>query len=70
MDPADENLGVIRHHLALAYDASGDKESARASLDRAIAAHEAYVESQKARGVPVEAEPTWFAEARTLRERL
>ena len=46
----DATLGIIRHHLALAYEASGDKENAKTTLDRAIAAHQAFVEAQKARG--------------------
>ena len=66
----DATLGIIRHHLALAYEASGDKENARTTLDRAIAAHEAFKEAQKARGVPVGSDPTWFQDARKMRERL
>jgi tetratricopeptide (TPR) repeat protein len=68
--PEDATLGVIRHHLALAYEASGDKENARTTLDRAISAHEAFVEAQKARGVPVGADPSWYQDARKMRERL
>jgi tetratricopeptide (TPR) repeat protein len=69
--PADDtNLGLVRHHLALAYVASGDKVSARDTLDRAIEAHAAYVETQQARGVPVGTEPSWLKEARRLRDRL
>ena len=66
----DATLGIIRHHLALAYEASGDKENAKTTLDRAIAAHEAFVEAQKARGVPVGTDPSWFQDARKMRERL
>ncbi len=68
--PEDATLGIIRHHLAQAYEASGDKENARTTLDRAIAAHEAFVEAQKARGVPVGSDPSWYADARKMRERL
>jgi tetratricopeptide (TPR) repeat protein len=68
--PDDYNLGLVRHHLAMAYEASGDKVSARDTLDRAIEAHSAFVEAQKARGVPVGADPAWLGEARSLRERL
>src|SRR5262245_48733548 len=70
MKPEDATLGIIRHHLALAYEASGDKENARTTLDRAIAAHEAFKEAQKARGVPVGADPAWLEDARKMRERL
>jgi tetratricopeptide (TPR) repeat protein len=66
----DATLGIIRHHLAQAYEASGDKVNARTTLDRAIAAHQSFVEAQKARGVPVGADPSWFADARKMRERL
>jgi tetratricopeptide (TPR) repeat protein len=68
--PEDATLGIIRHHLAQAYEASGDKENARTTLDRAIAAQEAFVEAQKARGVPVGKDPTWYQDARKMRERL
>ncbi len=70
MPAEDANLGLVRHHLALAYDASGDKDNARTTLDRAIAAHEDFVEAQKARGVPVGEDPSWYREARSLREQL
>ena len=66
----DATLGIIRHHLAQAYEASGDKENAKTTLDRAIAAHQAFVEAQKARGIPVNSDPSWFADARKMRERL
>ena len=66
----DATLGIIRHHLALAYEASGDKANAKTTLDRAIAGHEAFKEAQKARGVPVGADPSWFEDARKMRERL
>ena len=68
--PEDATLGIVRHHLAQAYEASGDKENARITLDKAIEAHESFVEAQKARGVPVGADPTWYADARSMRERL
>jgi tetratricopeptide (TPR) repeat protein len=68
--PEDATLGIIRHHLALAYEANGDKENAKTTLDRAIAAQEAFVEAQKARGVPVGADPSWYQDARKMRERL
>ena len=66
----DANLGLVRHHLALAYDASGDQDNARAAADRALEAHQSFVEAQKARGVPVGASPPWVGEAQTLRARL
>lgn len=70
MPPDDTNLGLVRHHLAMAYEASGDKVSARDTLDRAIEAHLAFAEAQRARGLPVGSDPSWLREARSLRERL
>ena len=69
-EPGDANLGLIRHHLALAYEASGDQESARDTLDRAIEAYESFVESQRSRGRPVGSDPEWYSEARKMRARL
>jgi hypothetical protein len=65
----DPNLGVVRHHLAQAYEANGEPEQARETLDAALAAHDARVAEQEAAGASV-AEPTWYAEARAMRERL
>jgi tetratricopeptide (TPR) repeat protein len=68
--PEDATLGIIRYHLAQAYEGSGDKENAKSTLDRAIAAHEAFKEAQKARGVPVGSDPSWFQDAQKMRDRL
>ena len=70
IQPDDSNLGLVRHHLALAYEASGDKERARAAADRALAAHDSYADAQKASGDPVDEPPKWYAEALSMRERL
>ena len=63
MNPEDESLGVIRHHLALAYEENGEAEKAIESLDRAIASLDASLASGRE-------EPTWGAEVRSMRERL
>ncbi|HEY5658094.1 MAG TPA: tetratricopeptide repeat protein [Myxococcota bacterium] len=68
--PGDSNLGLVRHHLALAYEASGDRERARAAAERAVAAQEAYVEVKKASGEEVVEDPDWYAEALSMRKRL
>ena len=36
MDPDDPLLPTVRHHLALAYEATGDVQSARDQVDRAL----------------------------------
>jgi tetratricopeptide (TPR) repeat protein len=70
LPPGDANLGLIRHHLAQAYEASGDKDLARQTLDLALADHDAYVKAKRAEGAKEVSEPTWYAEARQMRERL
>ena len=70
MEADDPNLGLIRHHLALAYEASGDKENAKTTAGRAIEAHSVFVEAQRARGVQSPPTPPWVSEAESMRERL
>ena len=70
ISPDDANLGLVRHHLALAYEASGNEERALETAELALEARDAYVEAQKARGAEIAAEPDWASEARALRERL
>jgi tetratricopeptide (TPR) repeat protein len=69
MPPGDANLGLVRHHLAMAYEASGDKDLARQTLDLALSDHDAWVAARKAEGA-TPSEPTWYAEARQMKERL
>ena len=68
--PEDATLGDHPPPPGAGLRGDGDKENARRTLDRAIDAHEAFVEAQKARGVPVGADPTWYTDARKMRERL
>ena len=70
MPPGDANLGLVRHHLAQAYEASGDKDLARETLDRALADHDAFVAARRAEGKAQVSDPIWYAEARQMRERL
>jgi tetratricopeptide (TPR) repeat protein len=70
MKPGDPNSGVIRHHLAMAYEATGDEESARTTLDRAIEEQDSLMESQRARGDDVGPPPPWYDEALSMRTRL
>ena len=64
MNPEDQSLGVVRHHLALAYEENGESDKAIESLDRAIASLDA------ARAAGQENEPAWAAEVRSMRARL
>ncbi len=68
--PGDATLGMVRHHLALAYDANKQPELARATLERALAGYDAQLEALEARGVTVQSEPEWTTEARAMLERL
>jgi tetratricopeptide (TPR) repeat protein len=68
--PDDANLGLVRHHLALAYEASGDPQRAREAAIRALEAREAYLEAQRARGGKIDEHPPWHAEALAMRDRL
>lgn len=66
----DGSLGVVRHHLALAYEANGDTEEAIAALDRALSAVEAQNEIIRERGGKPGQEPAWVGEARSQRAKL
>lgn len=66
MDPDDPLLPTVRHHLALAYEATGDVKSARDQVERALADLEA-----KRQGGPEAAPgPDPSAELRALLDRL
>ena len=64
------NLGLIRHHLAAAYEASGDTDSARDVLDAAFESHGAWVDHERSQGRTVADEAPWFGEARDLEGKL
>jgi tetratricopeptide (TPR) repeat protein len=67
MEPDDPQLPIVRQHLALAYEASGDLKSARESVDQALAD----IEARRARdGGEASPEPAWAGEIRALQERL
>ena len=36
-DPNDASIGIVRYHLALAYEANGETDAAREALSRALA---------------------------------
>jgi tetratricopeptide (TPR) repeat protein len=68
MEPDDPQLPIVRQHLALAYEASGDLKSAREAVDQALAD----IEARRTRDGGGEAapEPAWAGEIRALQERL
>ncbi|MCH8132953.1 MAG: tetratricopeptide repeat protein [Myxococcales bacterium] len=69
-DPRDASLGVVRHHLAQAYEANGERENAVATLDRSLAALEEHMEAARVRGEDPGSQPEWAVEARAMRKRL
>jgi len=68
--PGDASLGVVRFHLAQAYEANGDPEDALAALDRALETLGTQMEAVRAQGDDPGPEPAWATEARVLRERV
>ncbi len=68
--PNDASLGVVRFHLAQAYEANGDAADALAAVDRALESLGAQMEAVKAQGGDPGPEPEWADDARALRERV
>ncbi len=68
-DPNDASIGIVRHHLAMAYEANGDFAQAREALTRALAGLEKQLAAARAKGATA-TEPPWAAEARAMLERL
>ncbi len=66
MDPEDPQLPVVRQHLALAYEAAGDVQSARDAVEKAISD----IEGRRQRDGQASPEPPWAGELRALRDRL
>ena len=60
----------MRHHLALAYKDSGDVDSARTILDRALDTQDVWVADQKAQGRQVNPTPAWYVEVQKLKATL
>jgi tetratricopeptide (TPR) repeat protein len=67
MQPDDPQLPIVRQHLAMAFEASGDVKSAREAVDQAIADIEARRTREGDRAAP---EPPWAGEIRAMRDRL
>ncbi|MDP6979920.1 MAG: tetratricopeptide repeat protein, partial [Myxococcota bacterium] len=68
-DADDPGLGVMRHHLALAYEADGSPDKAAAVLRTAVDDLEARQRAERAAGRnPVS--PPWEADVRNMLDRL
>ena len=57
--PGDADLGVVRVHLAMAYEANKQPDKAREALARALAALEKQHKAARERGVANPADPPW-----------
>ncbi len=63
----DPHLALVRHHLALAYEANGEPEKAEQTLEQAIRDLDAIYQAEEGeKGT----EPAWTAEIRSMHERL
>ena len=67
--PGEEGLGVIRHHLAQAYEANNELERAKEALERALADLDTLKKKAEERGATLK-EPSWVADVRAMLERL
>ena len=69
IDPGSPNLGIVRHHLAQAYEASDQKGKAIETLEKALSDLERQLAAIRGRGgKPVE--PEWSGGARAMLRRL
>ncbi len=68
--PGEADLGVVRMHLATAYEANRQPDKARETLSRAIAVLDEQQKAASAKGVAKPPEPPWAAGARAMLERL
>jgi tetratricopeptide (TPR) repeat protein len=66
----DPSLGIVRHHLALAYEANGEPDRAREVIERALADLDSVRAAQEARTGRPAGEPAWAGDLRSLRDRL
>lgn len=67
--PGEDSLGIIRHHLAQAYEANNEPERAKEALERALADLEIIKKRAEERGAAVK-EPAWAADVRAMLDRL
>ncbi len=69
MEPGSQNLGIVRHHLAQAYEASGQEQDAIETLERALSDLEQQLAASRGRPRQPE-EPAWSGPARDMLKRL
>jgi tetratricopeptide (TPR) repeat protein len=69
-DTNDASIGVVRYHLAQAYEANGETDAALAALDRSLGGLEAQMEAVRSGGGEPGPPPAWAEEARSMQERL
>ena len=68
-EPGDPSLGMVRFHLAQAYEANGDRALARETLERALGDLSSRRAPQSG-GEGEIAEPPWAADVRSMLSRL
>jgi tetratricopeptide (TPR) repeat protein len=68
-DPNDASIGIVRYHLALAYEANGETDNARDAIDRALAGLDKQLAAARAKGA-TPTEPAWAKDVRALQTRL
>jgi tetratricopeptide (TPR) repeat protein len=68
-EAGDPSLGVVRHHLALAYEAAGDLAEAGRAAERGLKDLEASIADAKARNLNVGPEPEWAEPLRQILKR-
>ncbi len=66
-EAGETQLTMVLHHLALAYEANGEIEEARQTLDEAVRDLDAIYRGEDGEKRP---EPAWTAEIRAMHERL
>jgi tetratricopeptide (TPR) repeat protein len=68
-DPNDASIGIVRYHLALAYEANGETDSARDALTRAVQGLEKQLQAARAKGA-TPSDPPWAKDVRAMLDRL
>ncbi len=64
------NLGVVRHHLALAYEANDEPQEALATVERALSDLDSGIADAREKNRQIDPEPSWATDLRAMRERL
>lgn len=68
--PSDHlDLGIVRYHLAMAYEANHEPDKAKETLERALQGLETAKQAARAGG-QTPADPPWVADARSMLQRL